>query len=354
MREVTYRYRDPLDVVWLDAAARIGLRIERSDDCYASTDGAGTLFIGSAAHLDADDSLSQMIFHELCHSLIEGPESFDRPDWDLDNETDRDLDREYACLRLQAALAATHGLRQVFAPTTDHRAFYDRLPADPFSPRTDPSSILALRGAARVGRPPWGPHLAQALVATQRIAEAVGAAAMGASGLLWSRFEAPIPPHPSGLEGAFADQGRCGDCAWQRRRGPGKAVPRCEQGGGVRVEVAWPGCARWEPEPSCLECGACCREAYGAVEVSARDPFVRLHPDLLTKRPRGYEIRREGERCAALQEQPPRHAEDADEADTASPSYMCVVYEDRPRTCRDFTRGSEHCLTARRRVGLSR
>jgi len=29
------------------------------------------------------------------------------------------------------------------------------------------------------------------------------------------------------------------------------------------------------------------------------------------------------------------------------------LYDDRPRSCRDFTLGSAHCLTARRRVGLS-
>jgi hypothetical protein len=33
--------------------------------------------------------------------------------------------------------------------------------------------------------------------------------------------------------------------------------------------------------------------------------------------------------------------------------FHCVIYDDRPRTCRDFTLGSEHCLTARRRVGLT-
>jgi len=33
--------------------------------------------------------------------------------------------------------------------------------------------------------------------------------------------------------------------------------------------------------------------------------------------------------------------------------YQCTIYDDRPRTCRDFTLGSNHCLTARRRVGLS-
>ena len=51
------------------------------------------------------------------------------------------------------------------------------------------------------------------------------------------------------------------------------------------------------------------------------------------------EIRRDGERCSALEVTPPR--------------YRCVIYDDRPKTCRDFTLGSAHCLTARRRVGLS-
>jgi Fe-S-cluster containining protein len=31
----------------------------------------------------------------------------------------------------------------------------------------------------------------------------------------------------------------------------------------------------------------------------------------------------------------------------------CVIYDDRPRTCREFTLGSAHCLSARRKVGLS-
>mgnify|MGYP002149144524 CR=1 FL=1 len=48
----------------------------------------------------------------------------------------------------------------------------------------------------------------------------------------------------------------------------------------------------------------------------------------------------DGARCAAL-----GGAEEG--------PYACAVYEERPRTCRDFTRGSAHCLSARRRVGLS-
>ena len=67
-----HRYIDPLTQVWLGAARRIGLRVVRTPDAYAATDGRGTLAIGDDATLDADDSLAQMIFHELCHSLVEG------------------------------------------------------------------------------------------------------------------------------------------------------------------------------------------------------------------------------------------------------------------------------------------
>jgi len=62
------------------------------------------------------------------------------------------------------------------------------------------------------------------------------------------------------------------------------------------------------------------------------------------------EIRRAGDRCAALIGGEPAPRPDGT---TGTTSYACVVYADRPKTCRDFTLGSEHCLTARRRVGLT-
>jgi hypothetical protein len=100
-RTVSRRYVDPLAEVWLGAARRIGLTVVRTPDAYAATDGRGRLAIGDDATLDADDSLAQMIFHELCHSLIEGPDSFGRADWGMDN-TGPDHDwREHACLHLQ-------------------------------------------------------------------------------------------------------------------------------------------------------------------------------------------------------------------------------------------------------------
>ena len=125
--------------MWLGAARRIGLRVIRTPDAYAATDGRGTLAIGDAATLDADDSHAQMIFHELCHSLVEGPDSFARPDWGMDN-TGPDHDwREHACLRTQYILTGRHGLRGLFAPTTDFRTFWDQLSGDVLADRTDRS-----------------------------------------------------------------------------------------------------------------------------------------------------------------------------------------------------------------------
>jgi hypothetical protein len=176
-RQVRHRDLDPLEQVWLATARRIGLRIERSGEVYASTDGSGTLRLGAHATLDADDCLAQMIFHELCHALVEGPASFSRPDWGLDNTGARDVVREHACLRTQATLAGRHGLRTLLAPTTDFRDFYDRLSEDPLAPVLgavdDPSLALAQAAVGRAQEPPWAPHLDSALCATAAIARAV-------------------------------------------------------------------------------------------------------------------------------------------------------------------------------------
>ncbi|HJL17852.1 MAG TPA: YkgJ family cysteine cluster protein [Sandaracinaceae bacterium LLY-WYZ-13_1] len=350
-RPITHRYEDPLDAIWRRAAALIGLRIERSDACWAATDGRGTLVLGTAETLDPDDCLAQMVFHELCHSLVQGPASFERPDWGLDNESDRDLPREHACLRAQAHLAGRHGLRDVLAPTTDHRAFYDALPADPLCGDA-PSVPLARRAVSRARRAPWAPHLEDALRATATIARAVAPDAAAPRGshsslsdlpILWARV-APAPaPHPSGLPAHPDPAGRtCGDCAWQRLAGPGKRVPRCRQADGGRVDPRWTACERFEPPLDCLRCGACCREAYQVVEVSARDPFATRHPDLLERADGRLSLRRVDGRC------PPLRGDG-----TEARPFTCALYDERPRTCRDFEREGPHCLDARRRVGLS-
>jgi Fe-S-cluster containining protein len=338
-REVTHRYIDPLAQVWLGAARRIGLRVRRTPDAYAATDGAGSLAIGDDATLDPDDSLAQMIFHELCHSLVEGEDSFAKPDWGMDN-TGPDHDwREHACLRVQWILAGRHGLRGVFAPTTEFRAFWDGLSGDVLADRTDPGVQAAILALRRVATPPWSPALTEALAASEAIARAAAPFATEPA-VLWRGVGPARPPHPSGLPAGDAS-GSCGSCAWRHDQ---RGAARCRQAG-TRVDPAWPACERYEAALDCQTCGACCRAAYHSVEVSRRDPAVKKQPGFVVDRGTYLEIRRDGDRCAALAGGHVEHG--------TTTRYHCVIYDDRPKTCRDFTLGSEHCLTARRRVGLS-
>ena len=339
-REVTRRYIDPLTQVWLGAARAIGLRVVRTPDAYAATDGNGTLAIGDAATLDADDSLAQMIFHELCHSLVEGEDSFKRADWGMDN-TGPDHDwREHACLRTQWVLTGRYGLRGVFAPTTDFRtSFWDGLSGDVLADRTERSVQGAIAAIRRADKPPWSPALSDALAATERIARE--ALRFADAGSLWATADAAPLPHPSGLPAGAA--GTCGTCAW---RVEVRGVSRCRHTTD-RIDDAWPGCERFEAALDCQTCGACCRAAYHSVEVSRRDPVVKAQPQFVVDRGTYLEILRSGDRCAALA------GGTFDHGKSQATRYHCTIYDDRPRTCRDFTLGSEHCLTARRRVGLS-
>jgi hypothetical protein len=338
-----HRYDDPLDRVWIGAAARMGFTIRRTPDVYASTDGNRTILIGDDDTLDPDDCLAQMIFHELCHALAQGDESIQRVDWGLDNQTDRDDWREHACLRTQAALADPHGLRRTLAPTTDYRAWYDALPADPLTPPGDRSVVAARLALRRAERAPWAPHLADALSTTAAIARAA-AAYPDDPASIWSTVEPASPAHPLGLPqaraGTDAAAATCATCAW---RHVARGIERCRQAPGPRLDPGWPACERWEPEPDCQDCGACCRGAYDSVTVARRDPVVKAHPELIVVRETYVELRREGDRCAAL------HGGRA-----PGERYVCAIYDDRPRPCREFERGGGNCLEARRRVGLSR
>jgi hypothetical protein len=323
--------------VWLGAARAIGLRISRTPDAYAATDGRGTLAIATDDALDADDSLAQMIFHELCHSLVEGEASFSAPDWGMDNSgPDHDW-REHACLRVQWVLTGRYGLRTVFAPTTDFRAFWDRLSGNVLADRTERSVQAAIAALRRADQAPWAPALRDALVATAAIASA--AAPFAATDTLWSGVTPSPPLHPTGLP--LGDAGTCGDCAWRYEQ---RGVARCRQAD-AKIDAAWPGCERHEAALDCQTCGACCRAAYHSVEVGRRDPCVKAQPTYVVDRGTYLELRRDGDRCAAL------HGGELERDHTTR--YHCVIYDDRPKTCRDFTVGSAHCLTARRRVALS-
>lgn len=355
-RPTLHRYEDPLERIWIDCAERVGFRIERTPDAYASTDGRGTILIGTRETLDPDDSLAQMILHELCHVLVEGEEAEQLVDWGLDNTSNRHLWREHACLRLQAHLAGRVGLRNFFAPTTDFRVtFWNALPEDPFAAagaggRREPSCVAARLGVWRATQPRWATPLTNALDASAEIASALQCSGAGTANSadqdlpsLWTTVRPRPARHPSGHAPVAEHFGgsRCQGCAWAFRF---RGSLRCRHAPDRRLDDESPACQRYEPaeELDCRACGACCREAYQAVDVSPGERMVRSRRDLIVEDRGRLKVRRAGERCAAL-----------GGGDTPTARYVCEIYPDRPRTCREFTRGSANCLDARRRVGLS-
>jgi Fe-S-cluster containining protein len=86
-----------------------------------------------------------------------------------------------------------------------------------------------------------------------------------------------------------------------------------------------------------------------------RDPVVWKHPELIVRHGHRFEIRRSGDRCAALEAVEPIDAGGHLGVLTspARPTFACAIYQDRPHPCREFEAGGRHCLVARRRVGLS-
>ena len=187
MRTTHHVYQDPLDLIWLQAAQQLNIRVQRDASVFASWDGAGVLRICVEDSLDPDDSLGQMILHELCHALVEGPDAFGLPDWGLEVDHPEHVVHEHACLRLQAAVTEPYGLRRFFATTTDFREHYDRLPLDPLSNPADPADpavSLAAAGWERAQTGPWAKTLHAALAATTAIAQVLAAVAPPES--LWS------------------------------------------------------------------------------------------------------------------------------------------------------------------------
>lgn len=176
-RPILARYLDPLEVVWLATARRLGLTLRRDASIFSRTDGSGMLWLGPRDDLDPDDTLCQMLLHELCHWVTNGVEAFHEEDWGFPL-TDADDPREYACLRLQAWLADRHGLRGMLGPTGQYRAYFDRLPVDVLQPLdggAEEGTIveLAAQAIARVQQPPFWPVLDEALEATAALRHTV-------------------------------------------------------------------------------------------------------------------------------------------------------------------------------------
>lgn len=351
-RTVTHRYEDPLDAIWIACARDIDLDIVRSDDVYASFDGEHTLTLCKSASFDADDSLAQMILHELCHGLVAGKKGAGRPDWGLSNTDERDLVLEHACHRVQAALADEYGLRALFAVTTEWRPYWDALPIDPLRVGGDDPAIARARTAfERAHNGPWAHAIQTALMRTAQLAATLRDAGV-ASDSLWALT---TPMHRAGFPLSERDDATCASCAWSHTH---KRVTRCRQaqardvarssvidGEGIADRFIAPtdrACVRYEPrlsEDSCAPCGACCRQGFDRVEVRARDVVKRRHLALVSRDNFGEFLARPGGLCVGLTR--------------SEEGYRCTIYADRPRACADFEVGGDACLSARRRVGLS-
>lgn len=259
------------------------------------------------------------MFHELCHALVQGSAARHTPDWGLDNTTTRDAVREAAAVRLQAHLAGGFGLRGVLFPTTEVRAFFEALPDDALAPAGDESAQLATVAALEAARPPFRPVLLAALDETAR---ALGIAA-----------------HPKSGFALGAETFSCGACVW---RSPGGLCRQAPRRAFVREDDR--ACCRFERALDCRACGACCTSGFDAVPVGAHERFSRRHPSLIVVEDGFRGIARAKDqsdgRCTAL-------------AGPVGGPYGCTLYDDRPRACRELLTGGRHCLTARRRVGLS-
>lgn len=345
-REICQRYCDPIDEIWLATARRLGIEVRRSDAAYAAYDGLGVLTIAEPGQLDGDDSLAQLILHELCHALVAGSGALGRRDWGLENVDGRDLVLEHACHRLQAALSGRYGLRAFFAVTTDHRPYWDALPSDPIAAGDDPAIAVAQRAWRDAQHEPWKSALTAAFEATASVAGAVRPFVGEVS--LWHGTKAL---HASGFPVGSDATKSCGDCAWLIRAG-GHAVARCRQTRRAgqttarRVRASDRSCERFEPGfvgDACASCGACCRQGFDLVPVRPRDTILKQRPDLVHRDRHGPHLPRPQGRCVALEgngaEREP---------------YRCTVYGIRPKSCAEFAVGGDACLQARRRVGLSR
>ncbi len=174
----TRPYEDPLTLIWIYAAARLNWSVVRSDQAYAAMQAkTRQLIIGTPETLDSDDSAAQLILHELCHAITEGPNAATLDDWGLDNTSERDAWREQACLRLQASLCTPWQLRYFFAPTTPYKDFYAQLPADPLT-GDDVDTRVAREAYQRAQQSPWHEVLTEAFTRSRQLVDVIQTAAV--------------------------------------------------------------------------------------------------------------------------------------------------------------------------------
>lgn len=187
-RSITSRYDDPLDLIWLKCAGDFGMNIERSHEVFASWNGHDTLTLGLADTLDADDCLAQMVLHECCHAIAEGPESWHKVDWGLRMDRPEQRIRELVCLRIQAAITRPFGLTDMLGSTTNLRSYYDSLPANPLAiDINDPAADMARAAFESPANETLIVRLQTALKKTRQLADLIQEDSDPRS--IWSRID---------------------------------------------------------------------------------------------------------------------------------------------------------------------
>jgi hypothetical protein len=170
VRENMAEATDPLDLIWIVTAQRLGLQVRRRADAFASSDGHGTLWIGTPDTLDDDDCVAQMVFHEICHWIVGGEPTRHAVDWGFEPMEDLHW-LEYPTLRLQFELAGRYGLRDLLAPTTEGRRYWDALTdAVVLQPGEGPEILDRTKEALERSRAaPWHDPLDLVLSATAQL-----------------------------------------------------------------------------------------------------------------------------------------------------------------------------------------
>lgn len=126
-------------------------------------------------------------------------------------------------------------------------------------------------------------------------------------------------------------------CAACALRDPSTGV--CARHAPAQVLPAWPACPAFTSSLDCQACAACCAEGYSCVEVDRDEPFARDHHALLVEEFGQLQLPRPDGRCVCLE--------------GSTPDLRCILYDQRPRSCREFPVGGVSCVAARRRVALT-
>ena len=339
-RQLTHRYADPVDEIWLAAAKRLGLEVRRSDGAYAAYDGQGVLTLAERKRLrrrrlagaaDLPRALPRAgRGRARCVARL-GPVQHRRP-------RSRARARVPPRCRPRSARAMACATSSRSPPITARTG--TRCPAirSRRRRRGDPAIELARAAWQRARRGRVGETLHAALAATRR---SLGGAAVRGAGLAVAHDSAAAPQRlPAAarrvaalrrLRLAVPGGGQAGRAALphdaRRRRPTGRARR-------ARATVA---CERFEPQ---ARRGRMCE-------------LRRVLPRRFRSRARARARTDGATPSTTLADATPRFARAAARRVVASRSmatarptrpYRCRVYADRPRACAEFELAGDACL----------